>query len=313
MAKNVKGSSKWIVSLIVFAVIIIISIVPTLNLPFGIPTWDDAYENANLNTDKNADVQSLSVHYIDVGQGDCIFIKSNSGTMLIDAGEKGNDKKILSYIKNQGVDTIDYLVATHPHSDHIGSMPQVIEGLNIKNVIMPKLSKINMPTTKGYENFLNAVKTSGANVIAAEKDAQYTMGDVSFEVLSPSQQPKDLNNMSVVIKLKYKNTDFLFMGDAEAIIEQEILNNGYDVTADVLKLGHHGSNTSNSEVFLKAVKPSIAIISCGKDNSYGHPHSETLNSLKTYNINYKRTDECGTIVVGSDGDKLIISTQKESS
>lgn len=313
MAKNTKSSLKWRGSLIVFAVLIIISIIPSLDLPFNIPTWNDAYEKANLNTGADADINPLSVHYIDVGQGDCIFIKSSSGTMLIDAGEKGNDEKILSYLYNQGVDTIDYLVATHPHSDHIGSMPKVIAGLEVKNVIIPKLSEINMPTTKGYENFLNAVKSSGAKVISAEAAKEYLMGDVSFIVLSPSEQSKNFNNMSVVIKLSYKNTDFLFMGDAEQEIEQELVEKGYDISADVLKLGHHGSNTSSTEMFLKSVKPNFAIISCGKDNSYGHPNSEVLTSLKTYNIDYKRTDESGTIVVGSDGDKLTISTEKEAS
>ena len=313
MAKNTKSSLKWRGSLIVFAVLIIISIIPSLDLPFNIPTWNDAYEKANLNTGADADINPLSVHYIDVGQGDCIFIKSSSGTMLIDAGEKGNDEKILSYLHNQGVDTIDYLVATHPHSDHIGSMPKVIAGLEVKNVIIPKLSEINMPTTKGYENLLNSVKSSGAKVISAEAAKEYLMGDVSFIVLSPSEQSKNFNNMSVVIKLSYKNTDFLFMGDAEQEIEQELIEKGYDISADVLKLGHHGSNTSSTEMFLKSVKPNFAIISCGKDNSYGHPNSEILTSLKTYNIDYKRTDESGTIVVGSDGDKLTISTEKEAS
>lgn len=313
MAKNTKSSLKWRGSLIVFAVLIIISIIPSLDLPFNIPTWNDAYEKANLSTGADADINPLSVHYIDVGQGDCIFVKSSSGTMLIDAGEKGNDEKILSYLHNQGVDTIDYLVATHPHSDHIGSMPKVIAGLEVKNVIIPKLSEINMPTTKGYENLLNSVKSSGAKVISAEAAKEYLMGDVSFIVLSPSEQSKNFNNMSVVIKLSYKNTDFLFMGDAEQEIEQELVEKGYDISADVLKLGHHGSNTSSTEMFLKSVKPNFAIISCGKDNSYGHPNSEILTSLKTYNIDYKRTDESGTIVVGSDGDKLTILTEKEAS
>ncbi|NCC86263.1 MAG: MBL fold metallo-hydrolase [Clostridia bacterium] len=313
MAKSVKNNPKWRVSLIGFAVLIIISIVPSLDLPFNVSTWNDAYEKADLNTGADADVEPLSVHYIDVGQGDCIFIKSSSGNMLIDAGEKGNDEKILSYLHNQGVDTIDYLVATHPHSDHIGSMPKVIAGLKVKNVIMPELSEINMPTTKGYENFLIAVKSSGAKVIVAEAAKEYLMGDVSFVVLSPSQQSKNLNNMSVVIKLSYKNTDFLFMGDAEQEIEQELIEKGYDISADVLKIGHHGSETSSTEIFLKSVKPSFAIISCGEDNSYNHPNINVLKTLETYNIDYKRTDESGTIVVGSDGDKLTISTEKEAS
>ncbi|MEG1244590.1 MAG: MBL fold metallo-hydrolase, partial [Oscillospiraceae bacterium] len=142
---------------------------------------------------------------------------------------------------------------------------------------------------------------------------KYKLGDVTFNVLSPSCQSDDLNNMSAVIMLTYKETSFLFMGDAGKEVERQIIANQYDVNADVIKIGHHGSNTATSEDFLKEVSPSLIIIPCGKDNSYGHPHKETVDLINTYKIKYKRTDECGNIVVGSDGKKLTLETEKEAS
>lgn len=312
MARSVKGNNNWLVSAIVLVIIVLVSVIPSLNIP-NVPTWEDAYKKANLSGETLTDSLPLSVHFIDVGQGDCILIKAKDKAMLIDAGESGNEDKIIDYLSKYGVDTIDYLIATHPHADHIGGMPGVIEKLNIKNVIMPKLDKGNTPTTKTYENFLIAVRDSGAKVIPAKSGANYKLSDAEFTVLSPSISTGNLNNMSVVIKLTYNNTDFLFMGDAEREVENQILENGYDVRADVLKLGHHGSDTATSEKFLKAVDPSLAVITCGKDNSYGHPHSKTLDLLKKYKIDYKRADESGNIIVGSDGEKLTLVTEREAS
>lgn len=302
MAKNINNNQKWVSSLLVFIIIIAISI---------FAPWEDAYQKAGLKTDSNIDNYPLSVHFIDVGQGDCIFIKIGDNTMLIDSGEKNNDEKIIKYLRNNGVDRVDYIIATHPHSDHIGAMETIIESFEIKNVIMPRLLEQNMPTTKGYEKFLIAVKNSGANVIAATPFNEYEFGDANFAILSPSNQSKNLNNMSVVIKLSFGDTSFLFTGDAESQVEQELISSGYDIRSNVLKMGHHGSNTSNTERFLQAVNPSFSVISCGKDNSYGHPHEEVVELLNKYDINYKRTDKNGIIVVGSDGSNLTYITERE--
>ncbi len=302
MVKDIRNNKNWLVSLVVFVAIITISI---------FAPWEDVYQKVGLKTDSDIENYPLSVHFIDVGQGDCIFIKLGDSTMLIDSGEKNNDEKIIKYLRNNGVVKIDYIVTTHPHSDHIGAMPSIIENFNVKNIIMPRLSEQNMPTTKGYENFLIAVKNSGANVIAATPFNEYELRDANFAILSPANQSKNLNNMSIVIKLSFGDTSFLFTGDAESQIEQELLSSGYDIRSNVLKLGHHGSNTSNTERFLQAVNPSFSIISCGKDNSYGHPHEEVVELLNKYDINYKRTDENGTIVVGSDGSNLTYITERE--
>ena len=311
MARGKKGKQSFVVSAIILIAIILVSVLPSLDLPFNIPSWDDAYEKAGLKDGVVTDDSPLSVHYIDVGQGDCILIKTKEGTMLIDSGERGNEDKILNHLKAQKIEKIDYLVATHPHSDHIGSISAVLEKLEVSNVILPKLSQINIPTTKTYENFLKAIKSSNAKAIPATTGDEYHLGDATFKVLSPSNQSENLNNMSVVIKLTYKNTSFLFTGDAEKDVEQELLNSKTDVTANVIKLGHHGSNTASTEEYQKAVRPQLAIITCGKDNSYGHPHKETINTLEKLKIKYKRADEFGTIVVGSDGESLTVHTERE--
>ena len=224
--------------------------------------------------------------------------------MLIDAGERGNDQTILDYLKANSVEKLDYIVATHPHSDHIGSMPKVIEGIKVDNIIMPKLPNSLVPTTSIYQKLIKAIKASGAKVISAKVGDTYTLGDAKITIVGPVGTPEDLNNASVVMKVVYGKNSFLFTGDAEEKSEKKILANGADIKADVLKLGHHGSSTSTSEEFLKVVSPSLALISCGKDNDYGHPHKETIEKLEKYNIPYERTDIKGTIVVGSDGEHL---------
>lgn len=169
---------------------------------------------------------------------------------------------------------------------------------------MPKLPKSLVPTTSIYQKLIKAIKASGAKVISAKVGDTYTLGDAKITIVGPVGTPEDLNNASVVMKVVYGKNSFLFTGDAEEKSEKKILANGADIKADVLKLGHHGSSTSTSEEFLKVVSPSLALISCGKDNDYGHPHKETIEKLEKYNIPYERTDIKGTIVVGSDGEHL---------
>lgn len=259
----------------------------------------------------NVGYEDFAVHFVDVGQGDCVLVTSSQGNMLIDAGENGNEAKVISYLHDNGVESLDYVVATHPHSDHIGGMAEVIEEFEIKNVIMPKLSKANTPTTVTYEKMLTAIQNSGARVIAAKPNSSYTLGDVAFEVLAPFEQDKNLNNMSVVIRLTYGGHSFLFSGDAEKAVEKQLLKSGCDLSAEVYKLAHHGSSTSNSKAFVEAIDPDIAVISCGADNSYGHPHSEIVDLLKSEGIAYYRTDEAGSIVIGVDeNNKLITECEK---
>jgi len=245
----------------------------------------------------------LVVHFIDVGQGDSQFLQLPNGqTMLIDAGTNEKASEVVSYLNRLGVKTIDYLIATHPHEDHIGGMDEVINHFEIGNIYMPQVTH----NTKSFESVLKAIKAKGKKITAGK--AGLTILDqegLKISFLAPcGQKYEDLNNWSIVTRVEFGNTSFLFTGDAEELSESEILESGQAVSADVLKVGHHGSRSSTSTSFLKAVAPKYAVISAGKDNSYGHPHEETLKKLKQKNITVYRTDINGTIILFSDGRQI---------
>lgn len=259
--------------------------------------------------EKDAD---LSVHYIDVGQGDCSLIVYKDETVLIDAGEAEYGSTVADYISALGIEQLDYVVATHPHSDHIGGLAEIIDTFEIGKVIAPKVSDEMTPTSVVYEDFLTSLKAKGLRLTAAKSGNVYSLADetvendnTSFEILGPVRDDyDDLNNWSVVLKLTHGGTSFLFTGDAEKSAENDILDSGADLSADVLKAGHHGSSTSTGKKFLTAVDPEIAVIQCGIDNSYGHPHAEILDLFDENGVKYYRTDGCGSVVVYSDGNAV---------
>lgn len=246
----------------------------------------------------------MKVHIINVGQGDSILIQFHNGqTMLIDAGP---DDSVLSYLNQQGIKKINYLVATHPHADHIGGMAAVIRTFDIEKVYMLRVSH----TSKTYENVLLAIKSKGLRISSAK--AGVTILDqngLKANFIAPCSSSYDnLNNYSAVIKIQHGNTSFLLAGDAEAESEQEMLASGTNLKADVLKVGHHGSNSSTTPSFLKAISPKYAVISCGTGNQYGHPHKELLNKLSSAGIQTYRTDVNGTVIFTSDGKTLTVKT-----
>ena len=255
------------------------------------------YDNTtDTNTTKVNDLVPIKVHYIDVGQGDSIFIElPNNETMLIDAGDSSAKKTIIDTIKGYGIDTINYFVLTHPHADHIGSAASIVESFNIKSIYMPKVAS----NTKTFENLLNAINKKGLKIKEAKKGVNILdIDNLKIEILSPTKDKyTDLNNYSAVIKLTYKDTKFLFTGDAEAEVESELT----DIDIDVLKVGHHGSDSSTTTDFLNKTTPSISIISVGKGNKYDHPKETTLNKLNKIGSKVYRTDELGTITVESNG------------
>ena len=252
---------------------------------------------------------NLKVHFIDVGQGNCILIEDGTSAMLIDAGNPENGPGIVSYIKNLGTQKLNFVLATHPHADHIGGMADVINAFDVEKIIMPKATH----TTRTFENLLLTIQNKGLKITAPVPGTEYKLGDASFTILAPnSSSYKDLNDYSVVIKLKYGSTSFLFTGDAEAVSENEILARGYDVKANVLKVGHHGSTSSTTERFLDAVSPRYAVICVGANNQYGHPAPETLSKLAERGIKIYRTDEAGTIVATSDGKSISFNKQPSS-
>ena len=253
---------------------------------------------------KSHNIGELSVHFLDVGQGDSIFIElPDERTMLIDAGDRGCGDKIVQYINNEGYSKVDFLIATHPHADHIGSMDYVVDNLEIGQVYMPKVAT----STKTFENLLTAISKKGLKIKSALAGTSVVEEDkLCAQFVAPVELDEDdLNNCSLVLKLEYNKTSFLFTGDAE---EKELEQITADISADVLKVGHHGSRTSTYEEFVDVVDPYIAVISCGKNNDYKHPHKEVLKLLKDKEV--YRTDEDGTVVISSYGNDINIETEK---
>lgn len=290
-------------------VITILSVIIVLVLSLFSEQLKPFFEPLEVN---NTKIDSeFSVHFINVGQGDCTLIKTSDGNMLIDAGENGYEPTVLEYLQAQGVDSLEYLVATHPHSDHIGGVAEVLDAVPTRNIIMPRLSKNNTPTTATYEKMLKSIKNSAAKVISAKPGNEYSLGGAEFTVLAPFEQDENLNNMSVVLKLTYKGYSFVFSGDAEKDVEKQILKAGYDISADVYKGAHHGSSTSNSKNFVKAINPTYAVLSYEQDNSYGHPHRETIDLFNKEGIVYYSTADYGTIVFTVDNNVLDVLAVKD--
>lgn len=251
---------------------------------------------------------NLKVHFLDVGQGDSIFVEMpNKQTLLIDAGNSNNSYTIINYIKNLGYISLDYVVATHPHADHIGSMGDVVDSFDIGKFYMPKVSH----TTKTFEDMLLSIQNKGLKINAAKSGINMLdNNNLKIDILAPVRENYDnLNNYSAVIKLQYKDVSFLFTGDAENESEYEITS--LDIDSDVLKIGHHGSDSSTSSNFISKVDPKYAVISVGAENSYGHPTFEVLKRLDDKGIKIYRTDESGTIIFTTDGND--ISVDKKTS
>lgn len=252
---------------------------------------------------------TLTVEFIDVGQGDSTLVHLPDGkTLLIDAGERKEGERVMDRLKEQGITRLDYVIGTHPHTDHIGGLQAIIENFDIGAIYMPK----KLHTTKTFERLLEAIDQKGLKVHAASAGVTVLEEPGLFATfVAPSNADyEELNDYSAVLRLTFGTTSFLFTGDAEAQSEHEMLAGGHSLSADVLKVGHHGSTTSNTAAFLKAVSPTHAVISCGADNDYGHPHQQIVKRLTALGATLWRTDEQGTITVVSDGTTLSVSTEK---
>ncbi|WP_241428140.1 ComEC/Rec2 family competence protein [Clostridium sp. DJ247] len=260
-------------------------------------------DNNTKSASNTSSENSIKISYIDVGQGDSVLIQINNKNLLIDAGPAESNDKLMSYLSKQNIKKFDYIITTHPHEDHIGGMSSIIKKYNIGEFYAPKVTT----NTKTFETMVNALKSKNIKITAAKSGMNLDLGkNTKCEIIAPNNTKyEDLNDYSIVVKITYGSSKFLFTGDAEKTSEKEILSKNYDISSDVLKVGHHGSSSSSSKAFLDKVSPKIAIISCGKNNDYGHPHRETLNELKNRNVKVYRTDVDGTIILTSDGNKIV--------
>ncbi len=256
--------------------------------------------------DSSASVEGvIEMHVIDVGQGDSILIKSDDCALLIDAGPNSSQERLVSYLKSEGISRLDCLVLTHPHEDHIGGADYVIRNFEIDSLLMPDCSA----NSKAFENLLDAIEEKSLSISIPERGDKFILDEINFTVLAPGEgEYKETNDYSIVLRAEYGDTAFMLTGDAEELSENEILDyfGSAFLDCDVLKAGHHGSSTSNSKAFVRALSPKYAAISCELDNSYGHPHREVRSLFEEEGIEYFRTDYDSDIVFVSDGKEVTV-------
>lgn len=247
-------------------------------------------DDANKYTDK----ENAFVHFIDVGQGSATLIQKDRTGILIDGGERIYGEYVSEYINACGIQSLTYVVASHPHSDHIGGIIEVLKNYNDCEIIMPELTDINTPTTQVYEDLLDSIINNNLNVTLADFGQKFELDSITMEILGPVEQVKDLNDMSVICKLTVNGSEFMILGDAEnqelASVYDVAVQAGFDLECDVIAMGHHGSSTSVYNRFLDAVDAEVAVISCGRGNKYGHPHEEALEYIDNNGMTLYRTD-----------------------
>jgi competence protein ComEC len=269
----------------------------------------DSNQTTNQNDIKTLnDNENLQVHFIDVGQADATLITYGDHSMLIDGGNVEDGELISDYLTSQGIQELDYVIGTHPHEDHIGGLDSVIQKFKIQQIFMPDYKN----STDIFNEILKKLDDKNLTITKPVVGQKFNLGNANFIIIAPnsSDYSDNANNYSIGIKLKYQDTSFLMAGDAEELSEKEMLNNHIDLTADVYKVNHHGSYTSNSEPFLKAVDPTFAVISVGKENKYGHPNNEVLTRLIDDDVQIYRTDKNGTIIATSDGRNISFKLKK---
>ena len=289
-----------------FEILIILLAFLIINNQDKIKNLFNQNNNQNQNDYINTNNDLLKVHYLDVGQGDSIFVElPNNETMLIDAAESYQSENIINYLKNLNYQKIDYVIGTHPHTDHIGGLKDIINTFEIGKIFMPKV----VSTTTTYESLLMAIKDKNLKINTAKAGTSIIDTDaLKINILAPNNSTyTELNNYSVVTKITYGTTKFLFMGDAEKLSENEIKEN---VTADVIKIGHHGSNTSSSIDFIKKVNAKYGIISVGLNNKYNLPKEETITNWENSGTKIYLTSTNGTIRASSDGTNIKIESEK---
>lgn len=330
--KKVRRRDKQIVMLVAMIVVILclVLIPKDRALSIGAKNTSETSETVNMpsvsegSTSNNASAvqaqnavpagSTMEVDFIDVGEGDCIYISTSSGTnMLIDAGSSEKSDSVITFLTKKGVTQIDYVVATHPHLDHIGGLPDVMKAFPVSEIWMPTIPETDQPTTTGYISFLTAisekqipVKYPGEGEVLINQDGLIVTCLTPDDLPNGSMDATDLNIYSLVLRVDYGTTSFLFTGDTQTAVEEEMIEHGSNLDCDVVKISHHGSSDANDTGTLNMESPKYAII-CVGENEYGHPHDVVLERLEARGITVYRTDNEGTITITSDGMNISVS------
>ena len=309
--KQKRNKKRSLSSLIIIIVLIILAFLYSQFADkLGLPNFFGDVKKYPTEATPVPEGEEALFHIIDIGQGDAILVMTSEGNMLIDTGDQGAEEELRSYLKSAGVTSFKYVVFTHPDSDHIGNADHVIQEYTIEKIIMPDV----VSTSKIYERMMTEIaKREQIEVIIAQPEYEFTLGALHNVIIAPNDNYNDTNEMSVVIKSTFGDTSIMLTGDAEKKSEADIIEIWDEemLDCDVLKIGHHGSATSTTDAFLDKVSPSIAVISCGLDNKYGHPLPQTIQRLEERGIKIYRTDMHGSIVLKTDGKEFTVISPTE--
>lgn len=291
-----------------YAIALVIALVVTVITEWGqedTKTPSGGQSETVVSTEELENMDGMQVHFLDVGQGLCILVEMGDEVLIYDGGDSDTSSYVVSYLKQQGITEIDYMVSSHYDSDHLSGLIGCLKAFDVKNVIGSDYEH----DSRLYGSFMDAVEEEGLEMYYPKAGERFHLGEADFMILAPQKITSDSNANSVAIKLNYGENSFIFTGDADVASERAMCALGVDLSCDVLSLGHHGSSTSNSSRFLEKTLPEYAVISCGAGNSYGHPHVEVVEMLEAMEVDVYRSDVQGTVVAVSDGEQITWSEE----